>query len=55
MKKFDTMVCAKLDDDIIARMDILIKKDRYDSRSGIIRRAVREFLEKRENDTTILA
>lgn len=55
MKKFDTMVCAKLNDDMISRMDALIKKNRYDSRSGIIRRAVEEFLERKENDTTIIS
>jgi metal-responsive CopG/Arc/MetJ family transcriptional regulator len=55
MRKFDTMVCAKLNDNMIARMDVLIEKSRYDSRSGIIRRAVQEFLERKENDVTIIA
>jgi Arc/MetJ-type ribon-helix-helix transcriptional regulator len=55
MKKFDTMVCAKLSEEMLRRMDELIKKNRYDSRSAIIRRAVYEFLERRENDATILS
>lgn len=55
MKKFDTMVCAKLNDNMIARMDALIEKNRYDSRSGIIRRAVEEFLDRKENTVTLVS
>jgi len=55
MKKFDTMVCAKLSDNMIQRMDTLIEKNKYDSRSGIIRRAVQEFLDRKENDVTLIS
>jgi len=48
MKKRDNIVCVRFDDDKIKRMDTLIEKDKFDSRSSFIRRAVAEYLDTLE-------
>jgi Arc/MetJ-type ribon-helix-helix transcriptional regulator len=55
MKKFDTLVCVKLHEKTVSRMDVLIEKNKFDSRSGIARRAIEELLEREEHGKTIVS
>ncbi len=53
-KKFATiLVNVKLPDDIVKKMDSLIEKHEFDTRSSLIRKAVVEYLKKYEEKTLI--
>lgn len=47
MKKREMeQVCTMIPKDMLTEMDNMIKKDLFPTRSGIVRRALREFLDK---------
>lgn len=52
-KVIDIGICTRYDDDTVSRIDILVEKGKFDSRSSFIRRAVREYLDQFE--TKVLA
>ena len=52
-KVIDIGICTRYDDATVSRIDILVEKGKFDSRSSFIRRAVREYLDQFE--TKVLA
>ena len=47
-EKMNNPVMTRFSDSTLKRLDYLIEKKKYDSRSNLIRRAVNDFLEREE-------